>query len=342
MTNYPHSPSPPPAAAASNESESLFSIEPIMRWLRYVQSAVRRNRFLAVIVFVAMFALSGMLLAGDPPTYQTSATILLGGDRSLGGTEGVTDSASRQARALILRQESLDNMIDELGLLENGQELPFFGELRESVFTSVFGEAPAEERLLDLRDELRLAISVVPLNEDASIGVDVLWSDPEQAVAIADMAYLAFLEGRTRIEVDPLREALSIVQARAVEADQTVERLRDDLDLSASDGAPAGSELETAVRAQQDLDALVRQAEVDLDQAEAGAPFRYELLAPPELPRAPVTSNLTNYIAILMFSAIMTGLVCFAIDRPRGRVVEPWQLEPFNLPILAKLSERSA
>ena len=107
------------------EQDSLFSLEPVARWTRFTLHAVRRHWIVAIATFVVTVTIGGMLFAPSPPQFTSTATVLLAGDRVLGGTEGVTTIASNQAESVIHRRESLDRMIDELDLIQNEAEPPF-------------------------------------------------------------------------------------------------------------------------------------------------------------------------------------------------------------------------
>ncbi len=323
----------PLSGAAAPDEDSLFSLEPLKRWGRFVLRSIRRHRIVAVLSLVVATALGGMLLASEPPLYQSSATILLGGDRSLGGVEGVSTSASRQAESIILRRDNLDSIIDEVGLLSE-VEKPFFGRLKESILPSSQTDAQRAEAV---RNDLRTAISVVSNESSATIDISVLWPDAEQSAAIAEAAYGRFLNERVRLEVEPLREQVSILTARADMATSEVNAIREAADFDAIDGVAAGSELEGAVSQEQDLLSQVRVAELARAEAEAGIEYRYALSAPAEIPEAPLTGNLQGYIAALMFGVLVMGLVCVALDAPRGRIIAPWQLDQERIPVLTVL-----
>lgn len=322
-----------PSRGSAPDDDSLFSLEPLKRWTRFALRSVRRHRLVAVLSFAIAVALGGMLLAAAPPQYQSSVTILLAGDRSLGGVEGVSSSAGRQAASIILRRDSLDSIIDEVGLLSE-PEKPFFGRLRDSILPSA---TTGEQRAEVVRNELRTSITVANNEPSATIDIAVLWPDGQQAAAIAEAAYQQFLEERIRLEVEPLRKQLSILTSRAESASAAVNAIREEEDLDVIDGASAGSEFEGAVREEQDLLAQVRDAELALAEAEAGIEFRYALSAPAEVPDVPLTSNLTGYIATLMFGLVVMFLACMALDAPRGRIIAPWQLDEERIPVLAVL-----
>ena len=309
---------------------SLFSVTPLRRWARYILAAVRNHKILWTLVFVPTLLFVGMFLASAPPNYQTSATVLLTGDEGLGGAEGVTFTASRQASQVILRRDSLDRMIEELSLAENTPEPPFFGRLQEQVFGALTGEALEDS----IRDQLRLSLFVSGNEGQATIDITVLWPDPTHAVGIADLSYQIFLEDRVRAEVEPRERAVEILAARAARASASVAQLREDLDLDPGDGGAQGSPVDIAAQAEQALLSELRQAEIDLDAVRAGVPLRYALNAPPELPKQPLAGNLVLYVAVLIAATMVATGAAFWRERPRGRVVTPWQLERLGRPIV--------
>ena len=315
--------------AETDEEESLFSVEPARRWVGYVLAAAKRHLIVFLLVFAVGGSLIGMFLASSPPLYQTASTILLTGDDGLGATDGSTSNARQQAAEIVLRRDSVDRYIDELGLAENLPEKPFFGRLQESVFGEVTGEALRDQ----LRDQLRLGLFATS-SGDASIVITVLWPDPDQAVAIANMAYDVFREDRMRIEVEPAERRVEILTSRVVQASTNAENIRDRLRLSPDDGVPLGSALDTAVETEQDLIAELNVAEIALEEARAGVPLRYQLSGAPELPRVPLSNPMVFYVATLIAAAIMAFGATFWLERPKGRVMAPWQIERYGRTIV--------
>lgn len=315
----------------TDDEMSLFSVTPMRRWARYTLGAVRRHLVLWMLVFVPATMLFGMFLASSPPNYQTAATVLLAPDgASIGGGDGLTYSASRQASQVILRRDSLDRMIDEVGLVENRPEQPFFGRLSEQIFGTPTGEALAE----NTRDQLRQSIYVTGNESQATLDIVVLWPDPVQAVGIADLAYDIFLEDRVRAEVEPRERSVEILASRAAQASAAVDQLREEYDIAPGDGGATGSELEVLSSLERELVGELRAAEVELDEARAGVPLRYALNAAPELPKAPLAGNLVLYVAVLIAATMVATGAAFWRERPRGRVVTAWQLERFGRPIV--------
>ncbi len=202
-------------ARSTAGDESLFSLQPVMRWVSFTLSAVRRHLKLAAVTFLVVTSLCGMVLAGAPPTYQTSATVLLSGDNVLGGAQGVTATASRQASAVIMRQASLDRIVTELDLVGNQPRRPLFGKMRHAIGVALFGEGTSGDQQVAMRDQLRQSLLVTANDTRATIDIQVFWPDPDQAVAIAESAYQIFLDERTQAEIEPIRESVAILSGRA-------------------------------------------------------------------------------------------------------------------------------
>lgn len=323
--------------AESDEEESLFSVEPARRWAGYVLGAAKKHFIVFALVFALAGSFLGMFLASSPPLYQTATTILLAGDDGLGATPGQTTAARQQAAEIVLRRDSVDRYIDELGLAENLPDKPFFGQLQEQIFGPLEGE--------DLRDDLRLQLrlGVFPTGVgEASIVITVLWPDPDQAVAIANMAYDVFIEDRLRIEVEPRERQVEILTSQLAQASTNADNIRDRLRLSPDDGVPLGSALDTAVETEQDLIAELNAAQIALEEARAGVPLRYQLSGAPELPRTPLSNPMILYAATLIAAAIMAFGAVFWLERPKGRVMAPWQVERYGRTIVttASLDER--
>lgn len=328
------------APAGAPIDEPLLSVEPVTRFARITADALRRRPFIASIMFTVIALLVAMVLAGSPAQYQTTAIVLLAGDSSLGGTEGTTSSAAEQAESIILSRENLEAMVSSLELVENEAPPPALGRLRERIGNSIFGQETFEDRSRKTREQLAISIFVTN-DEDANVAITVVWPDPDQAVAIANASYESFVQSRRTLEVEPLREAVALLTGRAGEASSVVDRLRSELNLTAGDGASAGSELEGAVRAEQDLLEQLRLAEVRLDEAEAGVTVRYALLTAPERPDTPISGNLTGYIYALVLAGCVTAGVFYFRSRPKGRIAHTWQLDDMGVPVLGVVNAQN-
>jgi|GEM_PF-4496242 len=327
-------------SGAGDDEEPLLSVEPITRFVRITLASIRKHLLAAALLFLAIALLVATAL-GAGPQYQTTATVLLAGDSSLGGTAGTTSSAATQAESVILNRDNLEIMVESLALAENEPDLPVLANLRDSLMSSLLGSDSLAERRKALADTLEQSIFVTN-DKDANLSITVVWSDPEQAVAIAQESYQSFVRSRRALEVEPLRESVNLLTIRADEAAAIVRSIRDGALLTDIDGAPNGSALEGLVRAEQDLLEQLRLATVELDRAEAGVTTRYSLLAPPQLPDSPISGNLVTYFYAIVLAGVVTIGVFYLLGRPRGRIAHPWQLEDLGVPTLGKVTAQNS
>lgn len=320
------------------DDEPLFTLEPVRRWLGFSRRSVRRHPVLALLTFVGMLLLTGIALLSTPAQYTTGITILLRPEQLSEGfdstDQGVIELAALQAEGIIKSQESLDMIIDTAGLTDR-PALPLFGQLKETIF----GKAIGEDERRNLRDELETAIVVTLATEGEAVDVAVTWPDAGQAARIADLAFQSFYENRRVTEVVGKQRGVDVLQDELDTISESVDELYDQLNLGPGDTAPQGSRLETLVLTQRDLQDRVLAARLDLERAAEGLQFRYAQLEPAVVPASPVAGSLPNMIAVLFLSVATAGLVCTIVDLRRRKVVEPWQVERLDIPVLAILQD---
>ena len=80
-------------------------------------------------------------------------------------------------------------------------------------------------------------------------------------------------------------------------------------------------------------------ARMELDAARAAFKYRYSVIRPPEVPRAPTKPNAPLTLAMALVAGLGLGvLLAVFIDWKRGQIVEPWQVERrLGLPVLVEL-----
>jgi hypothetical protein len=326
-------PAPPPP-----DDDPLFSITPIMQWLGFARRSVGRHRNEAVLLLVGAILLAGLALLASTPQYTTSMTILLRAEGVGAETRsGELDPVGRGAAGVILRQDNLDRIIDELGLIDQEVAQPFFGRIRTSIFETVFGSPSADNERKVLRTKLRNSILIEPSQYLEEIYVTVTWSDPQVAADIANLTFTIFFEDRQVAEIRPEEESVRLLEESVAEAQVRVDDIREDLGLSDIDGAPPGSVLAAETDALESLRSGLRDARLELQRARESLKFKYSQNETALVPEGPVSGNLINYVLFLFTVTFLVVGGCVVLDLRKKRVVEAWQLERLDVPILATI-----
>jgi uncharacterized protein involved in exopolysaccharide biosynthesis len=317
--------------------EPLFSVEPLRRWIGFAgRSALSRHRLVAVGVALVAALLGGMLFLASPPDYQSTITIQLRGEQ-LG--DAITPDAElaaivRQAAPSVLRRDNLDALIDQLGLMDDTPQEPFFGRVRAKIKSLISSPLSADGRRTDLRAKLRAAILIVTPNGVDTLNVTVTWPDAEQSAAIANEVFSIFKAERLRAEASPKQRAVALLTTSVEDAQAEVQRVRANSGIKPSDQVPAGSELDYALRRAVDLQGQLTQAQIDLGKANESVEFRYILLDRAESTGTPLSSSTIPYVLVAFVVVALTLGATALLDIRRGRIVEPWQVTRLDVPLL--------
>jgi uncharacterized protein involved in exopolysaccharide biosynthesis len=84
----------------------------------------------------------------------------------------------------------------------------------------------------------------------------------------------------------------------------------------------------------------IQTAQIDLETAQAAFKYRYTIVTPAHLPKAPVVPN----VPLVTLTALMAGLLCglllaIVVDVRRGKLLERWQIERMlERPILGEIA----
>ena len=324
------------------DDAKLFSIEPIQRWFRFTRHSLLRHPLLAVFALIVGLFAGSLLLLSSEPAYESSVSIVVReGSVLWNALDPNADSPIEPVRssveAALTKQSVLDNVIDEAGLLTREPKLGFFAELKNKITNLGTSESEAQRRA-ELRTKLTNSIFVSVPQDQITVSITVHWPDPDQALAIAKASEQTFFDDRRALEVAPLEDAIKILQEQADDATTRVKDERSSLGLGPLDPVPVGGTLESAVTEQRNSDAALRNAQLKLLAASTSFKSRYVELAPPELPAAPLSSTKIPIALAVVFGALVACAVCVGIDLKRKRVVETWQLDQHQLPVLATLS----
>ncbi len=101
----------------------------------------------------------------------------------------------------------------------------------------------------------------------------------------------------------------------------------------------ARSKLKFSITAYQALEEKIQRARIDLDTAEAAFKYRYTVVAPPEVPRGPISPKVPLVLIAAAVCGLLVGLLgALALDLRRGIFQESWQVEQFlTLPVLGSV-----
>jgi hypothetical protein len=106
----------------------------------------------------------------------------------------------------------------------------------------------------------------------------------------------------------------------------------------------ARSKLKFSITAYQALEDKIQRARIDLDTAEAAFKYRYTVVAPPEVPRGPMSPKVPLVLIAAAVVGLLVGLLgAVAVDLRRGVFQESWQVEQFlTLPVLGSVEASQA
>jgi len=227
---------------------------PGLEHVKFIARATRRHWRFVVLCVMAGLGASVLLLSILPKTYRVKTQLLARRQHILPAIARPSlsdESPTAGAYETVHRRENLIAIIRKAGLLQGSQDDPSSGQAEE-------------ERLEGLIKRLDVTLSVVAQDQTLTIAID--WPDPQAARRIVDSAVADYLEKRRVIEIAPIEDAVSLLEARAssmlsdVVALQTEARARrpaksrragatTSADIPSSD--PAAAELEAKVRAKQ-------------------------------------------------------------------------------------------
>jgi uncharacterized protein involved in exopolysaccharide biosynthesis len=104
----------------------------------------------------------------------------------------------------------------------------------------------------------------------------------------------------------------------------------------------ARARIRVAMTSYEELSSRIEAARIELDTTRAAFKYRYSIITPPLLPKAPEKPNLAVLAVAGLVAAVFLALAAASLrDLASGRVLEPWQVEKhLGLPVLAELREK--
>jgi len=189
--------------------------------------SLRRHPWLFAGVWLGVVALTAGALAVMPRTYDVQTTLQVSNSLPIAALTTRTgprelDAPTRAAAETVLRHENLVSLIQKSDLVDrwNLERAPAL-RLKDALWARLFRPPSAEDRLEAFVGllEKRLWIDTGP--DTLSIGIH--FPDPDLAYKIVDAALNNFLEARRTAELSSIEDAITILEARSAEAQETVE-----------------------------------------------------------------------------------------------------------------------
>ncbi len=104
--------------------------------------------------------------------------------------------------------------------------------------------------------------------------------------------------------------------------------------------APAKARLAAGVQKYEDVRARIDSARIELNTAQAAFKYRYAIVGPAEVPKAPTKpSVLLIVLCGSLLSVLLSIAVAGAKDLTSDRLIEPWQARRLSIPVLAEVKK---
>jgi capsule polysaccharide export protein KpsE/RkpR len=196
-------------------------------------------------------------------------------------------------------------------------------------------ESFRRQRLAQLQAELTQLTSIYAANHPSVIAakraLDAI-SDPPPRVTELQSEI-------DEIEREVARRGVRVSAARPLPGEPFMEaRLRLDAEDPRLDFDRG--QLENLLRQHAELRNRIQNVQLEQEMAEAAFRHRYSVVAPPQLPRGPIKP----YKVVFLVGGFLGGLAfaffsAAAADIRSGRIIERWEIEQLDLPVLAELHD---
>ncbi len=190
--------------------------------------SLRRHPLLFLGVWLGVVALTAVALAVMPRTYDVQTTLQVSESAPVAAIRAKTaprelDAPTRAAAETVHRHENLVSLIRQTHLVDRWglQRAPLL-RLKDALWARLFRAPTEEERLEGFVGFLDSRIWVDTGPDTVTIGIH--FPDPDLAFDLVEAALQNFLEARRTAEISSIEEAITILEARSVEAHEAVEK----------------------------------------------------------------------------------------------------------------------
>lgn len=227
------------------DDEAIIDVKSAANFLGYVSRSMKRRRRLMVTTASITFVLVFLLTMVMPRSYVISMHILTHKAQMMQALvdpgRSVPPSADTPiagAVELIKSRENLENLMEDVKLQQIcDAKRGKFSKMKDDFFTKIFGgasQADMHEAYLKMLQE-----KITPSIDGDIVVMEVEWSDPDIAMALAEGAIARFLKMRHDMELSEILETVNIlgraVESSRVSIEEVVKRMQKVFDEKEAD-----------------------------------------------------------------------------------------------------------
>ena len=258
-----------PSLIAEETSAVLFDYRLVRDWMSYVAHSVGRHPILAIFCLL-MIGGASIGAAVELPRHYEAKTRLLSNANLLAAPNpygGPTDDLPAiAAREKIMSRESLEKIVEQLGLVESWKKsrTPLY-RAKDELQQKLTGEWSDEDRMEMMVGTLEKRMKVKA--EKGTIEISVTWPDAFAARQIVETAQQNFLETRHVNEVATKSEAIGVLEGYRKQMDMEIEQAFGNLKRITDERTKALKSTQSANRPKQP-ELPEKPSEADLRKAE--------------------------------------------------------------------------
>lgn len=206
----------PPEPPVDAREVKIVNFRALSNWIKFGVQAVRRNKWLAIVVTVSVVALTVLALAVLPKKYQVECKLLAQKNQVLAvaGDAQAGEGPTQAAADVIMRRENLVNLVRETKLVDEWPRRRAPIQRLRDMVSGWFISQPTEDEQVDalvgyLQQQLKA------WTEQGTVTIQLNWPDPQMAYRLVDAAQRNFLESRHVQEITTIAESASIIEGHA-------------------------------------------------------------------------------------------------------------------------------
>jgi uncharacterized protein involved in exopolysaccharide biosynthesis len=187
--------------------------------------AIARHKLLFGLTWAAVVGMSMGLVVTLPKTYSVQTTIQVSPTEVLGdrGQAAATGKPATYAAETVLSRQNLTDLIRKTDLVEQWPKTrALLPRLKDALWRRLFPRPTPEDQLDALVTLLEKRMWAT--SEQTTVTIGITFPDPQLALKLVEAAQENFLEARQVAEISTVEDAIRILEERASEAQQGVDR----------------------------------------------------------------------------------------------------------------------